>query len=136
MINEEKSENEKTEMTFRDQFAREDGHPLGWAEQGSKCDLCEHVIADREWRLYPTNCSNCWMRSVRRNAKYPFEQNNVENILLSKHLHHCLATMLAKLCLGSSQWQMNGQQMYHYPLWNVAVNCLAGALWAPRLIVS
>ena len=43
------------------------------------------------------------------------KQNNVENILLSKHVHHCLATMLAKLCLGSSQWQMNGQQLYHYP---------------------
>ena len=76
MINEEKSENEKTEMTFEEQFAStlasEEGHPLGWAEQGSKCDQCEHVIADREWRLYPTNCSNCWRRSVRRNAKYPY----------------------------------------------------------------
>ena len=71
-INEEKSENEKTEMTVWEQLAKEDGHPLGWAEQGSKCDRCEHVIADREWRLYPTNCSKCWRGSVRRNTKYPF----------------------------------------------------------------
>ena len=69
-INEEKSENEKTEMTFWERLAKEDGHPLGWAEQGSKCDQCVQVIADRVWRLYPTNCSNCWRRSVSRNAKY------------------------------------------------------------------
>ena len=75
-INEKKSENEKTEMTFEEHYAstlaREEGHPLGWAEQGSKCDQCVQVIADRVWRLYPTNCSNYWRRSVRRNSKYPY----------------------------------------------------------------
>ena len=31
------------------------GLPVGWAEQGSKCDRCQQVIADSVWRLYPTN---------------------------------------------------------------------------------
>ena len=54
---------ETEEQKWVNHYANE-GLPVGWAEQGSKCDRCQQVIADRVWRLYPTNCSRCWKGSV------------------------------------------------------------------------
>lgn len=44
--------------------------PLGWSNQGSECDQCQQVIAESEWRLHPTNCSNCWTKTAQRNSSY------------------------------------------------------------------
>ena len=55
-------------------FSEEDtvirGHPVGNSRQGSKCELCQQIIAQKMWRHYPAQCGKCWTMSLALNSRF------------------------------------------------------------------
>ena len=79
---EKKEEEEKSEnaQVTGDAHWAGTGHPLGKPEIGSRCDHCNQIVNDDMYRLYPTNCRECWRITLQQNAHWGYSKQIRDNI--------------------------------------------------------
>ena len=71
------------------------------------------------WRLYPTDCSRCWMGSVGPNSKFPW--------LMKEQTLHQLLCFSQKACLQGRKW-LGWSAMLHTQLKDWETNLCYGIL--------
>ena len=58
----------RTQESLESDLSEEDtvieGHPVRNSKQGSRCEVCQQIIAEKMWRHYPAQCGSCWARSL------------------------------------------------------------------------
>ena len=79
---EKKEEEEKSEnaQVTGDAHWAGPGHPLGKPEIGSRCEHCHQMVKDDTYRLYPTNCRECWRITLQQNTPWSYSEQIRNNI--------------------------------------------------------
>ena len=41
------------------------GRPVGNVRRGSSCEMCQQIIVEKNYRYYPFQCVDCWVKNFR-----------------------------------------------------------------------